>query len=435
VTQRTLPRPRPGEPPVVQLPDTDRRVLESGLRLAAAPTGATGQALFRILLPCGAVCDPPARAGLAALTANLLQEGTEGLDATALNQRLDRLGASVRVRGAHDFLSIGVTALTETLADAVAVLAEMVMRPAFDADALRRVKGEMVDELRAREDEPADRADDRIAHEIFGEHSYGRQPEGTEAGLARLGRDDVLAFHEAHFRPEGAIAVAAGEVDPDSLAGVLEDCFAGWRGAPPPVPEARTAGEPAAAGNVLRMVVPGAAQAEIRVGGRGMTRDDPDWAAGALANYLLGGSTITGRLGANLREAKGWTYGARSGFHPYRLGGSWTVETAVGAEVGDAAVAEIHGELQRLVDEPVPADELARARDALVLSLPHAFATPGRVLGRLATVEAYGLPHDHWLRFVERVRRVEGDAVREIAARHFDPAQLVTVVAGPGEGS
>jgi zinc protease len=152
-----------------------------------------------------------------------------------------------------------------------------------------------------------------------------------------------------------------------------------------------------------------------------------------VANYLLGGSTITGRLGANLREEKGWTYGVRSGFAAALQPAGWAIETAVDAEVVDAALAEIAGELDRFLAGPVPEEELARARHSLILSLPRAFETPGRVVSRLGTVEAFGLPSDYWETYPARIQEVTADEVLRIARERFDPAGLVRVVVG-GEG-
>src|SRR5690606_1353485 len=143
----------------------------------------------------------------------------------------------------------------------------------------------------------------------------------------------------------------------------------------------------------------------------------------AVANYLLGGSTITGRLGANLREDKGWTYGVRSGFSASVHPGGWAIETAVDGEVTARAIDEIMAELTRFLAEPVPADELRRGKDALILSLPRAFETPGRIVSRLATVEVFGLPEDYWERFPDRVEAVGRDDLLRVAHAYFDPAR------------
>jgi len=175
-----------------------------------------------------------------------------------------------------------------------------------------------------------------------------------------------------------------------------------------------------------------AAQSEIRIAGGGMARLDPDWIPAGVTNFLLGGSTITGRLGANLREDKGWTYGVRSVFSAGVVPGGWVAETAVDVGVTADAVSEMLKEMRRLADEPVDDAELRRAKDALMLSLPRMFETPAGVASRLATIEAYGLPHDLWERFPAAVEAVTADDVARMARKHFDPERLVRVVVGGG---
>jgi zinc protease len=413
-----------------RVPAPDRWTTVSGLRVLAVSRHTLPQVALRLILPAGAAAEPRSAEGLANLTGALLAEGTAELDATELNRRLDLLGAALNVNVGHDFAEIDLSLLSETLDEGVRLFADLVLRPAFPDAELERVRAETLDALEAREDEPSNVADDRAGAELFGpDHPYGRLALGTPAGVAALSRAMVEDFHAARYRPDGAILLAAGDFDVPALRGRLDDAFGGWRGRAEPAHP--SAVEWPAGARTIHVPWPDAAQAEIRVVGRGMPRDDPDWVPAAVANYLLGGSTITGRLGANLREEKGWTYGVRSGFAAAVRPGGWAVETAVGAPVTSAAVREIDAELRRFLAGPVGDEELERARDALVLSLPRAFETPGRIATRLGTVEAFGLPEDYWQRFAERVLAVTAEDVLRIARRYFDPDSLLRIVVGP----
>jgi predicted Zn-dependent peptidase len=413
-----------------RVPEPERWTMGNGLRVLAVPRRTLPQVALRLILPAGAAAEPRAAAGLANLTGALLSEGTAELDATELNRRLDLLGAALHVNVGHDFAEVDLALLSETLAEGVRLFADLILRPSFPEAELERVRAETLDALDARADEPSNVADDRAGAELFGpDHPYGRLTVGTPSGVASVSRGLVAEFHAARYRPDGAILLAAGDFDTPELRGRLDDAFGDWGGraepAHPPVVE------PPAGARTIHVPWPDASQAEIRVVGRGMSRADPDWVPAAVANYLLGGSTITGRLGANLREEKGWTYGVRSGFAAAVRPGGWAIETAVGAPVTAAAVREIEGELRRFAAEPVGDEELQRARDALVLSLPRAFETPGRIATRLGTVEAFGLPEDYWQRFAERVLAVTVEDVQRIARRYFDPDSLLRVVVGP----
>ena len=189
---------------------------------------------------------------------------------------------------------------------------------------------------------------------------------------------------------------------------------------------------PARGGESVTLPWEDAAQSEIRIGGPGLDRRADDWLAGAVANYILGGSTITSRLGANLREEKGWTYGVRSAFHPGLALGGWEASTAVDVEVTADAVREMMDEMRRMATETVPDDELRRAKDAMILSLPRVFETPGGLAGRFVTVEAFGLPDDYWDRYADRIEAVTAEDVLRISRTCFDPDRLVRVVVGGG---
>jgi zinc protease len=365
---------------------------------------------------------------------HLLTEGTETTSADELHARLDLLGAAIHPSVGHDFTELEVVLLSETLAEGVALLAEIVTRPTFPPDQTERIRAESLDALIARLDEPANVADDRALREAFGDHPYGTPSFGTTEGIRDVPREALAAFHAAHYRPAGALVVAAGEFDPAELREALELGFAGWTGAAEPVVYPPAPARPANAGRLVAHPWEDAEQSEIRVIGVGMARRDPDWIRGGVANFLLGGSTITGRLGANLREEKGWTYGVRSAFSAGMQPSGWLVETAVDAGVTADAVAETLREMRRLMDEPVGEAELRRAKDALMLSLPRLFETPTSVAGRLSTLEAYDLPRDWWDHYPAAVEAVTADDVQAMAREHFDPERVVRVVVGAMEG-
>ncbi|MDQ3308566.1 MAG: insulinase family protein [Gemmatimonadota bacterium] len=431
-----LPRPLLGPPPSPRVPRPERWTLPNGLRVLAAPRAGLPQVVLRLVIPAGSAADPAHFPGTASLVGSLLTEGTVHRDADALNMQIDRLGACLGVHVGHDLAAVEMVLLADTLGPGVELLADATLHPAFPAPEIERVRAETLDGIQARADEPANLADDRTAEELFGlRHPYGRPVWGSAEAVSAVPAQVLRAFHGAHFRPEGSFLVASGEFGLDELARIAEHVFAGWHGTAPqpgvPVPDSL----PRAAGQRVSLAWDDATQAEIRVAGVGLARRSPDWIPAAVANYILGGSTITSRLGANLREDKGWTYGVSSSFADGLQPAGWGVETAVDVEVADEALGEIHRELLKVAQEPVRPEELRRAKDALILSLPRAFETPGRVASRLATLEAHALPYDHWERLPAQIEAVSADDVQRIAAEHFGPERLVSVVVGStGEG-
>lgn len=428
MTVAAVPRPRLGPPPAPRVPEPERWTLANGLRVVFAPSYRIPHLAMRLILPAGSAADPAEHPGTASLVGSLLTEGTAQRDADALHARLDALGASLDTGVGHDFATVSATLLSETVAEGVELLAEIVTAPCFPQDETERVRAETLDALEARGDEPANVADDLASERVFGaHHPYGRPPWGTTDGVAGVTRGALRGFHTARYRPAGAILVAAGDPGDAELRDGLEDAFAGWAGEPEPLrlPDRRSE-----VGGGATVVWPDAAQSELRVVGPGLARSSAEWIPAAVANYLVGGSPITGRLGANLRERRGWTYGATSAFAGGLHAGSWQAHSAVGVEVTDAALEQIRLELRRICDEPVPDDELRSAQDAIILSLPRAFETPTRVASRLATVEAFGLERDYWERLPERVRAVTAEDVLRLARRFFAPERLAEIVVG-----
>jgi zinc protease len=424
---RTLPRPIPGTPPKPRVPTGTRWALSTGVQVLSVQRSALPQLALKLIVPTGSVADPAEQRGLAALTGSLLLEGTASTSAEALNARLDALGASLSVHTGHDFLQVELLLLSETMEAGIEILGDVVSRPAFPERELERHRAEMLDALEARLDEPANIADDVASVELFGEqHPYGYLSTGTPEGLAGIDRDDVLDFYARYIRPGGAVLILAGAFDETALRLCLERSLAEWQGITATPVRSPLRG-PAAA---KRTAVPwdGASQAEIRVASLGLARSSPDWIAASVANYLLGGSTITGRLGLNLREDKGWTYGVRSAFSAGVQPAGWTIDTAVEREVADDALGEILDEIRRLAQHGVSAEELSRAKEAMILSLPRAFETPAKIVSRLATQEAFGLGERYWQEFAARVESVTEEDVLRIAREHFDTDTLVQVL-------
>jgi zinc protease len=429
-----LPLPTPSGAVPLRVPSPERWSLGNGLKVISVPWTTLPQVGLRILFPAGSVGDPEGLRGTAAFVGAMLTEGTRSLSAEELNARLDGLGASLGAQVGHDFAEVDLFILAETLPEAVRLLAEVVRSPSFPEAETERVRAETLDSLEARDDEPANVADDALAIALYGaDHPYGVPAVGTPERVEVVTRDALREFHSRHYRPDGAVLLVAGDFDPGTLRSVLEDAFGDWSGtalfpAYPPVPTDAVTPSPV---HPITIPWPDAAQGEIRFGGLGMPRRSEDWIPAAVANFLLGGSTITGRLGANLREEKGWTYGIRSGFSAAVQSGGWVIETAVDGEVVDRACEEIVKELDRLLDEPLAEEELKRAQDALILSLPRAFETPGRIIGRFAALAAFGLPLDYWERFPAAVAAVTVDDVRRVARKYFHPDALVRVIVGP----
>jgi len=326
-------QPALGEPRGFSPPAPLERRLSTGLTvwLLQRPDLPLSTAL--LLVPAGAAADPADRPGLAALCADMLDESTQARGALELSSALERLGAELALGAGRDYAWAQLGVLSRHLDPALALLGEALASPRFAPEDVERVRGIRLSDLsQAMEDAP------RLATRLLGPlaygaaHPYGRPDDGSPAGLRAITRDELVAFHRARWRPDQAVLVLAGDLDEATSLALLESRLGAWR-APPgqALAPAAPAPLPASSARVWVVDLPGASQTRIALGVPGLRRADPALPLLALADSALGG-TFTSRLNQNLREDKGYTYGAFSSLDPGAGQGLWLVHTSVDGE-------------------------------------------------------------------------------------------------------
>jgi predicted Zn-dependent peptidase len=246
--------------------------------------------------------------------------------------------------------------------------------------------------------------------------------------LERLSRADVVRYHREHVHPGSATLVVAGDAEPERLEALLQGTLGGWPARPrvrPDLPDPPLVSQP----RIYIVDRPGAAQSELRVGRVAVARSTQDYSALTVMNTILGGA-FTSRLNTNLREEKGYTYGAGSGFSMRRAPGPFVAQAAVHTPVTHEALVEILGEIGRMGAEPVAPTELERAKRYVALRLPQRFEAVADVTARLSEIVLYDLPDDYFAGYVSRILAVTAADVQSAAARHLDTRSMVAVVAG-----
>jgi predicted Zn-dependent peptidase len=272
-------------------------------------------------------------------------------------------------------------------------------------------------------------ADDAFIQVLYGDdHPYGAPLLGTVESLERITRDDVVEFHRTRYRPGQATLVVAGDVVREDLDPLLADVFEGWSG-PGQVPPELPAPSGATGGSVYLVDKPGASQSEVRVGRVAVRRATDEYHTLTVMNTVLGGS-FTSRLNMKLREEKGYTYGAGSFFDMRRADGPFEASAAVSTVSTDSAVRDFLSEIQRLSQEPVPEDELSRARNYLSLRLPQRFETVDDLVGSLSSLALYDIPLGFYEAYVDQVQGVDAQAVLGAARAHLSPSLLSVVIVG-----
>jgi zinc protease len=390
---------------------------------------------FLLVLPVGAADDPPDRAGLAAFTADLLDEGTGDRSAIDVHEALARIGAQFDIETGYDATIVTLVTLARHRVGALELLADIVFRPRFAVEDVERVRTLRVNRLRQLATVPAAVAEVVLARELFGRGAYGHLAIGTGASVAALGEEDARSFHARHYRPDGATLVAAGDVAPEDLSALAARVFdpaalpADVSG-PRPVPADRPTCEAAPVPRVVLVDRPSAAQSEVRVGAVAAARDTADYHALIVLNAALGGQFVS-RINLNLRERRGITYGARSGFEMRRRPGPFVVQASVQTSATAESVREIAGEIGAVRDgRPVSGAEVEMARATLTRGYARSFETAEQLARAMAQQVVYKLPDDYYDRFPGAVREVDGAAATAAARRWLDPDRLSVVVVG-----
>jgi len=424
--------PALGPDPSFRFPEIQRRTLGNGLRVWTVEHHAVPLVSFLALLPVGASADPPDRPGLAAVASDMLDEGCGDLDALELHDTLGRIGAHLDSEIGSDATILTISTLERFAGRAAALLADMLVRPRLEARDFDRVRELRLNRLAQLRDMAPALADRTFARLLYSGHPYGHLPIGTEESLRSMTLGEVGAFHRAMFAPSRMTIVAAGDATHQALADSVEAAFGTWNAAatessadaallPDPLPPQE---------RVALVHRPAAAQSELRIGHVGVPRRTPDYHALLVLNMVLGGQFVS-RINMNLREDKGYTYGARTSFDFRRGPGPFVLHASVQSEVTVDAVLEALGELQAIRgDRPVTRAELETGRAALIRGYPRSFETAEQISRGAAQLALYDLPDDYFSTFMPKVLAVDEAAVTRAATQHIDPARLLTVIVG-----
>ena len=426
--------PRPGAAPSVRFPSIGAVRLSSGVELRTVEHPGPPVIQWLLLLCHGSAADPATQPGLAALTADLLDEGSERRSALELHRALDRIGARLGVHVGPDTTTLSLMTLTQHAADGLALLGEIATQPRFEPTDFDRVRTLRRNRLRQMRTVPSAVADRAYIEALYPGHPYGHLGIGTDTALAGLTIDDVRQFHAGTYRLETGTLIAAGAFTHERLIQIADAALGDLTGGTGRADgrERVTPGAPAEPS--ARLVVvdrPGAVQSEIRIGHVAVSRRTPHYHALHVMNMVLGGQFVS-RLNRSLREEKGYTYGVRTGFDFRSAPGPFTMHGSVQADATVESVREVLDEMTALGGaRPVTSSELDLARASLTKGYTRGFETSGQVARGVMQLVQHDLPADEHDQFVPRVNAVEAADVTMAAATYLRPNQAVVVVVGP----
>lgn len=420
--------PSPGAPRTFHFPDVTRHTLANGLRLVLAQRRTAPLVSMRTLVRSGADRDPANIAGVAGLTADLLDEGAGSRDAIQLAEEIGFLGGSLATGADWDASYASIDVLSRNTEPSAAILADVSFRATLPEDGFDRVRRERLTEIIQQRDEPAAIAGKRFASLLYGTGVYGNSVIGTTESVSRIGLDHVRRYYADHYLPNNSSVIVAGDIESDRAIAMVESAFSDWkRGAEPPMPKVEA--RPLDSSRVYIIDRPHAVQSEIRIGHIGVPRSCEDYFPLSVMNAILGG-VFNSRINLNLRERHGYTYGARSAFAFRRLAGPFVVAAPVRNEVTRESVTEILSELRRIRTGDIEDGEMNDTKNYLMGVFPATVQSASDIAGRLLDMELYGLPEDYFDRYRENIAAVTRDDIAQVAQKYLDPDRALIVVVG-----
>jgi zinc protease len=422
--------PEPLEAIPFNVPKPFRTTLSNGLRIVIVEDKRHPLINFRLAFPRGDIYDPADGVGVTSALASMLNEGTETHTSKELAEEIERLGASLSVGAGLDNTVVKANTLSLYRTEILRLVAEMVLTPTFPEEELELYKQNAIEGLKYQRSQPDFLADEQVARIIYGAHPYGINSP-SEDDFKKLDREQLVRQHAGLFIPNNAIFIIVGDVDGESLVKEIEENFGGWQKgeidhptfADPPVRERRT----------LTIVDrPGSTQANIVLSNPAIERNHPEYFPLILMNQILGAGASS-RLFMNLREEKGYTYGAYSRIYAKRLAGSFEASSEVRTAVTGDSLKEFFFELNRIRDEKASAGELQDAKNYLRGVFPIRAETQSGLTNLIVSQYLYDLPEDYLETYRDRINAVTLEDVERVANEFILPEKLALVIVGDAE--
>ena len=414
------------KPPTIQ-----KATFANGMTLMLVEKHDLPLVQFNLLFKSGWAADSANRAGVAALTAELLNEGTKSKNALQISDEAQRLGANLDAVSSWDNSTVVLNVLRKNFDSALKLMSEIVLEPTFPQTELDRQKKIRMGRIQQESKQPFTVAMKAYYRELYGaDHPYG-QPftgSGTARSLEQITRADLVNFYNAHYLPNNATAIVVGDITLDEARTKLEGVFGKWKSGMVAASEIKQA-KPIDKTRIYLIDKPLADQSAIIVGNLVMPRNDPDYLAMQVVTNILGGGA-TARLFMNLRQDKGYTYGSYSFANSRRGQGALGAYAEVQSAVTKEALAEFMKELRGIAGQkPISDSELVDSKNNLMKGYPQEFDTFGNIAGQLGIIVTNNLPENEWSTYMSRVEAVDAATAARIARNRIHPeAELIVIV-------
>ncbi|MEP7074493.1 MAG: pitrilysin family protein [Acidobacteriota bacterium] len=422
-----LPKGAPN--PKFTLPATEKTTLSNGLNVWIVEKHKLPVVSMDLVINAGGSLDPADRAGMASLTASMLNQGTKTRSALEIANGLQSIGSNVAANATWDSSGVSARTITKNLDKTLDYFGDLVCHPTFPGQEFNQLRGRVMGAFRQRKASNTAVAAVVYDRVLYGNQAYGHQLTGDEKSVQALNRDDLAKFYDNYYRPNNSTLIVVGDVTLSTLKPKLERALADWKsgGTPPAkITEQTMMAKP----GIYIVDKPGAAQSSVSIGQVGVDRDNPDYYAVQVMNSILGGGG-TARLFMNLREDKGYTYGAYSRFTYRRAAGPFSASGEIQTISTKEAVQEFVKELSGIRgSRPVTPQELEVNKQSFIRRFPSQFETTGGISNNLVTLVTYGLPETYFNDYISKVNAVTIDDVNRVANKYLDPSKMAIVIVG-----
>ncbi|MBK8813379.1 MAG: insulinase family protein [Acidobacteria bacterium] len=422
--------PKPGPNPTFTLPSIDKRKLSNGMSVWIVRQTELPIISMNMVMNSGATADPQDRAGLASFTASLLNTGTKTRSAVEIANQLQSIGASVGAGAGWDAANVSMQTLTKNLDKALEIYSDVVTNPTFPEAELETLRRRSLNGLLQRKDNPNAIAAVAYSKLLYGkDHPYGKSSTGDEASIKAVTRAEIEKFYATYYRPNNAALIVVGDTDAKTLLPKLESAFANWK--PGDLPKIDVPGASSQSNSGIFVIdKPGAAQSVLSIGQVGVSRDNPDYFPLLVMNSILGGQ-FSARVNMNLREEKGYTYGARTGWSFRRGAGPFEASADVQTAVTKESVVEFMKEINGIRGSiPVTPAELEYNKQSIIRRYPQGFETVGQLSGQLANLVTYGLSDASFNEYIQKINGVTLADVNRVANKYLTPDRMAILIVG-----
>ena len=413
----------------VNLPKAQEATLSNGLRVVLLESHKVPTFNMQMVVLSGGLSDSSDYRGLASFTAALLRDGTTKRSSKDIAEQIDSLGGTIASGSGLSTLTstVSTSGLIENLDQTLDIFADVVRNPTFPAGEVEKYKTRTLAQLQFQRSIPQFLAQEQFSRAIYGDHPAGLISPPVNS-IKRLSSKDLADFHSSYYRPNNAVLAIVGDVTLKDVLPKIEKAFGDWQKAD--VPATTIPSAPSQAGSRIFLIDrPGSVQTVLQLGTLGIERTNPDYFSLLLADRILGGGPAA-RLFLNLREDKGYTYGAYSNFSGSKFRGTWISSSEVRTDVTEGAMKEFMYELKRLRDEKVTAEELENAKRAIIGSFALSLEQPQSLLQNIITQKIYDLPADYWDAYPQKVAAVTAEDIQRVAQQYIDLGHLQIVAVG-----